>query len=250
MPLLSLLIAAPLLMASPAYAQSVDDLDEGEGSTTTSSSSRNSRFNNDEVVREIVKGAYAKINVGGAGYLLDFNGFVSAGTAVGLSLGYDFVDREKTSMAGEIGIWQGIHNGCSVERQVAPGQLGTCAGNAKGKLSPGIQGDLRTYSILADYEFSKYPTRRIGLGFRLGGGVLFSPLLIEETAWQTQIVVGEWGGYDPGYHSGPKPLGFGGLTAEYYSKISHFSVGADFDVFYAVNFDLGFNGSGYLKYTF
>ena len=250
MPLLSLLIAAPLLMASPAYAQSVDDLDEGEGGTTTSSSSRNSRFNNDEVVREIVKGAYAKSNVGGAGYLLDFNGFVSAGTAVGLSLGYDFVDREKTSMAGEIGVWQGIHNGCSVERQVAPGQLGTCAGNAKGKLSPGIQGDLRTYSILANYEFSKYPTRRIGLGFRLGGGVLFSPLLIEETAWQTQIVVGEWGGYDPGYHSGPKPLGFGGLTAEYYSKISHFSVGADFDVFYAVNFDLGFNGSGYLKYTF
>ena len=246
--LLSLIVAAPLLMTSPAWAQSVEDLDENEDAET--STTRSSRFGGDKVVREIVKGPYAKSNVGGAGYLLDFNGFVNAGTAVGLSFGYDFVDREKTSMAAEFGVWQGIHNGCSVERQGPPGTLGTCNGNAKGKPSPGIQGDLRTYSFLANYEISKYPTRRIGIGARLGAGVLVSPLLIDQIAWDTQIVAGEWGGIDPGYHSGPKPLGFGGVTLEYYSKVSHFSVGADADVFYAVGFDLGYNASGYLKYTF
>lgn len=239
-----LILAA--LLNNPVYAQSVDDLDE----TVESDDGRNSRFGQDEVVREIVKGAYAKSNVGGAGYLLDFNGFVSVGTTVGLSGGYDFVDREKTSMAVEFGVWQGVHNGCSVERQGAPGDLGTCKGNAKGKPSPGIQGDLRTYSFLLNYEVSKYPTRRVGIGARVGAGLLLSPLLIDETAWQTQIVAGEWGGYDPGFHNSPHPLGFGGITLEYYSKISHFSVGADADIFYAVNFDLGFTASGYMKYTF
>ena len=139
--LLPLIVAAPLLLATPAWGQGLDELDEPD---EVEEEANRRRTPGEQVVREIVKGPYAKSSVGGAGYLLDFNGFVSAGTAVGLSLGYDFVDREKTSMAGELGIWQGIHNGCSVERQGRPGvNEGTCSGNAKGKPSPGIQGDLR-----------------------------------------------------------------------------------------------------------
>ena len=42
----------------------------------------------------------------------------------------------------------------------------------------------------------------------------------------------------------------GGPTFEYYTKLSHFSVGLDADVFYAFTFDLGASVTGYLKYTF
>jgi len=42
----------------------------------------------------------------------------------------------------------------------------------------------------------------------------------------------------------------GGLTFEYYTKLSHFSVGADIDAMYIVNFDLGISPTAYLKYSF
>ncbi|MCP4809896.1 MAG: adventurous gliding motility protein CglE [Proteobacteria bacterium] len=226
-----------------ASAQDLDSLDEGEEET---SNSRTRRSTKKPDVKEITKGFYAKANVGGAGYLLDFNGFAKAGTAVGLAVGNDFLDREKTSAAWEIGVMQGIHNGCDYQSQAAQ----ACAGNQKGKPSPYIQGDFRTYSFLASIEASKYPVRRLGIGVRAGGGGLISPLLMDETQYLDDVVAKEWGGINPGYHSSFKPLGFGGVTAEYYSKLSHFSIGADFDVFYAVGFDMGFNGTGYLKYTF
>jgi hypothetical protein len=41
-----------------------------------------------------------------------------------------------------------------------------------------------------------------------------------------------------------------GPTIEYYTKLSHFSVGMDLDVTYVLNFDLGISPLGYLKYTF
>ena len=225
-----------------ASAQDLDSLDDTEEEEPT----RNRRSTAKPDVKEINKGFYAKANVGGAGYLLDLNGFAKAGTAVGLSVGNDFLDREKTSAAWEIGVVQGVHNGCDYQSQAAQ----ACPGNAKGKASPLIQGDFRTYSFLASVEASKYPARRIGLGVRAGGGGLISPLLMDETQYLEEVVGKEWGGQNPGYHQGFKPLGFGGVTAEYYSKLSHFSIGGDFDVFYAVGFDLGFNGTGYLKYTF
>ena len=42
----------------------------------------------------------------------------------------------------------------------------------------------------------------------------------------------------------------GGPAFEYYSKLAHFSVGLDADIFYAIGFDLGANAIGYMKYTF
>lgn len=226
-----------------ASAQDLDSLDERNEEPA---SNRTRRTPKKPDVKEINKGLYAKANVGGAGYLLDFNGFAKAGTAVGLAIGNDFLDREKTSVAWEVGVVQGVHNGCDYQSQAAL----ACPGNQKGKPSPLIQGDFRTYSFLGSLEASKYPVRRLGLGVRLGGGGLISPLLMDETQYLEEVVGGEWGGVDPEYHSGFKPLGFGGVTAEYYSKLSHFSIGGDFDVFYAVGFDMGFNGTGYLKYTF
>ncbi|HJN73591.1 MAG TPA: adventurous gliding motility protein CglE [Myxococcota bacterium] len=243
-----MLLLLSLLSTGPSFAQDYDDLDEADEVEDT----RGRRSTKKPDVKEINKGVYAKANVGGAGYIGQFRGFVKGGTAVGLALGQDFVDREKTSMAWELAVLQGIHNGCGYDFQADEG----CAGNDRNgdgvpdNPSPFVQGDLRTYSFLLNYEFSKYPTRRIGLGLRLGGGGLYSPLLMDEARYQTEVVQGEWGGVDPGYHDSFKPVGFGGLTLEYYSKLSHFSLGGDGDVFYAVGFDLGFNATAYLKYTF
>ena len=228
------------LVSTPAMAQGLDGLDD-----PTEEEARKPK--KDEVVKEVNKGLYAKSSFGAAGYLLDFNGFLKTGSAIGLAVGKDFVDQEEMSMAWELALIQGVHNGCSYEYQADL----ACSGNKGGTVpSPYIQGDTRTYSMLANYEFSKYPNRRVGLGFRAGGGVLFAPLLMDQDAYLRDVVTGAWGVVDPGYHSGPKPVGFGGLTFEYYSKLSHFSVGVDADVFYAVGFDLGFNGTGYFKYTF
>jgi hypothetical protein len=82
----------------------------------------------------------------------------------------------------------------------------------------------------------------------VGAGALSSPLLIDEDAYQREVIP-EFGG-DPGWHSGIKPLFVFGPTFEYYSKLSHFSVGIDADVFYGIGWDLGLNATGYFKYTF
>ena len=46
------------------------------------------------------------------------------------------------------------------------------------------------------------------------------------------------------------PVVRGGPPFEFYTKLSHFSLGVDTDIFYAVNFDLGLSITGSMKYTF
>ena len=67
--------------------------------------------------------------------------------------------------------------------------------------------------------------------------------------YYTDEVINLWQ-VDPGYHGTPHPIVMGGPTFEYYTKLSHFSVGIDADVFYAIGFDLGASVTGTLKYTF
>ena len=144
-------------------------------------------------------------------------------------------------MAWEVMFFQGIHNGMYYGDQ---GAMGCGAG------APCIQGDLRTYTFAGFLEYSKYPHRRWGVGVRVGGGVLLSPLLIDPTAYQDEVVQKNWAGYNPTYHSQPHPVVLGGPTVEYYTKLGHFSVGVDTDVFYAIGFDLGASVTGTMKYTF
>jgi len=239
--LLAAVLLAPLALPSQASAEEdYDDLDD-PGATKKPKKSREMRR---PEVREIVRGVYAKSNVGGSMYLLDFAGVVSPGTNVGLSMGQDIVDQERFSAAYEIGFNQGIHNGCYYEQQAAPEG---CAGKGPG---PFIQGDLRTYTVQALFEGSIYPTRRVGIGMRLGGGVLFSPLLMDQAYYEKEVVLETWQGQSGAYHDAPHPLVMGGPTVEYYTKLGHFSVGLDIDAFYAIGFDLGANITGYLKYTF
>jgi len=233
---LTVLMSGPLA-STDAAAQTYEDLDKNDDSRAN----RKTRTKQAEVVREIVKGTYAKANVGSGLYLGQFASIVSPGTTLGMAVGQDFMDHENKSMAWEIAFFQGINNGATYMEQAELGcfQLGTC-----------IQGDLRTYTFIGLVEFSMYPTRRLGVGARAGGGILFAPLLMHEQYYQEEVVKDYWGGVPSPYHEQPHPVVMGGPTFEYYTKLSHFSLGLDVDVFYAVNFDLGMNISGSMKYTF
>ena len=92
--LLAASIAATTALAgaysSDAYAQDdYDDLDldGGESQAKKARSKRNPRDLASGPVKEITRGTYAKANIGGAFYLLDFRGFVSPGTSVALAVG-------------------------------------------------------------------------------------------------------------------------------------------------------------------
>lgn len=232
-----------LLMALAALTvpqvSSAQDLDEGLDEEASESSDRPARERRRPEVKEVSKGFYAKTNVGGGWYLGSFRTYVKGGPSVSLGLGLDFVDNESFSMAGEVAFTQGIHNGTSYELQA---QIGCPP-------APCVEGDLRTYTFSGAVEASIYPSRRVGIGLRLGGGILASPLLIDETAYNEDVLA-DWGVVDPGYHTRPHPIVLGGPTFEYYSKLSHFSVGVDLDGFYAIAFDLGLNGTAFVKYTF
>lgn len=235
-------LALLVLQAVPAVAWAQDE-DGGFLEEEESGKKKKGKAKGEDAgaVREITRGFYAKTNVGAAAYLGGYSSVVNPGTFVGLSFGQDFVDNERQSMAWEVALQQGLHNGVDVLTQAANG----C--QAIGGPLPCTEGDLRTYTLAANYEISFYPTRRIGVGGRAGAGLLFSPHLVENTAW-SEILTDI--GADPGKQGSPKPVVFAGPTFEYYTKLSHFSVGVDVDVFYGIGWDLGLNGSGTLKYTF
>ncbi len=243
--LLLAFLSTSVLHTGEAMADDYEDLDSSGENEKSTKKKKNRRTIPTGEVREINKGLYAKANVGGGLYLGNFRGFVNPGTTLGLSLGKDFLDREDQSAAWEFSFFQGIHNGCNYEEQVE----GRCSARP-GVPGPLIQGDLRTYIFATTVDYAFYPNRRIGISFRAGGGVLLSPLLMDEAAYMEEVVGNTWGGNNPSYHNTPHPLVMGGPGFEYYTKLSHFSVGLDTDVFYAIGFDLGMNISGYMKYTF
>ncbi|HNC95329.1 MAG TPA: adventurous gliding motility protein CglE [Myxococcota bacterium] len=240
--LLSLLLPLSPLTIAPAFAQDdggyLEDEEGGERSTRRRSAL------NEGTVREIQRGVFGKANVGGLGYVGTFGTVTNAGIQVNMAVGQDFVDQEKLSMSWELMLSQGINGGADFYTQASAG----CAPLGQGP-APCTQGDLRTYTIAALYEVSFYPVRRFGIGLRLGGGVLYSPLLVESTAWAEEVIP-EYGGNDFGYHNAIHPAVLGGPTFEYYTKLAHFSVGADANFFFNVNHGMGWDASGFLKYTF
>ncbi len=225
-----LLLGVTGLGSSTALAQDYSGLDSDDDDKKSVQDRIRS-----EQVREINRGLYLKANVGGAFYLGEFAGAVSAGTSTALAVGQDFLDRERTSMAWEFAFFQGIHNGANYQAQAGIG--------------PYIEGDLRTYTFAALFEWNTYPHRRWGVGARAGGGVLYSPLLMDRGYYEDEVLR-QWGIADPGYHGAPHPIVMGGPNVEYYTKLAHFSLGIDIDVFYAIGFDLGMSGTGNMKYTF
>lgn len=227
-------LAIALLMASPtASAADSDD---------RAASRRKAKDFEQEIIREIERGYYLKAGAGITQYLLDYSAVMAPVMGLNLAIGSDFVDRERTSMAWEIVFNQALHNGPQ-EHELAglpPNLL--------------VQGDIHTFAGLALLEVSTYPTRRLGLGVRGGGGVMIIPLRVYQGPAHGEgydkIVSEYWGGNPSRLHGGPLPVVAFGPTLEYYTKLSHFSVGADVDVTYVLGFDLGVSPSGYLKYTF
>jgi hypothetical protein len=229
------LIPGLLLVASaPVLAQ--DGGEELESAPATQVAKKKGK---EEQVREIVKGFYAKTNIGVSAYLGKFRSpYTSPGTSEALAIGQDFIDTPKMSMAWELQVFQGIHNGMHYEEQAADPN------------APFIEGDFRTYLIGGTLEWSTYLSRRFGVGVRGGGGMLYSPLLMPEEDYTSVVLAGWPIAADPGYHGKPHPVLMGGPTIEYYTKMSHFSVGVDVDAQYGIGFDLALSATGTLKYTF
>ncbi len=224
-------------VAPEAMAQDVD-FDETEEKKKKKKSAK--KIDIDRDVREIERGLYSKANVGAMIYVLNHPSPYSVPVhSVALSIGKDFVDREKSSMSWEVSFLQTVHNGLSYIDQ-------------PGNLSPNnyIQGDTRGFSLLGSYKIAKYPSRRFGIGFRALAGVMGMPVLMHEETYNSLVVGSAWGlSASPNHNKVYIPIG-GGPTVEYYTKLSHFSVGLDTDILYILNYDLGINITGYMKYTF
>lgn len=239
-----LALVALLGGSTAAHAQSTyADLDETDTKRKKEKVSKKKTIAEAEVVREVERGLYAKAPVGTMMYLGGTYGaaapisgkpIVRPGTYLALAIGQDFVDTERTSMAWEFAFASGLHNGepfTDQQGQIAPEQM--------------IQGDTRTLGGLFNLEYSVYPSRRFGIGLRAGGGVLMAPYLINVEYFQEKT-----GEAAPVVHQAPHPVAFGGPTIEYYTKLSHFSLGFDVDAGYVIGMDLSLTFAGYMKYTF
>lgn len=225
------------LYSIDAQAQDLD-LDNKEEKKSRSKKVKNVEF--DRNVREIERGMYSKANVGATLYVLNHPApFTAPVNSIALSVGDDFVDRESLSMAWEVSFLQTVHNGAAYDQQ--PGNLA---------VNNYFQGDTRGFALTGAYEISKYPTRRLGVGFRAIAGVMGMPVLMDSASFDTLVVAQSWGlTASPNHRKVYIPVG-GGPTIEYYTKLAHFSIGADVDVLYIVGWDLGVQPTGYFKYTF
>jgi len=225
-------LASVAFLAPSAMAQDIEDLDEGgRGGRKKDRREVMARLE-DEVIREIVRGFYIKAGAGGGAYFGRYGGILSSVVTTPLTFGQDFLDAERSSMAWELSLTQAVYNGASYESQNM------------------IQGDTRFFNVTAAIEYSGYPARRLGLGVRAGGGIMFAPLLMERTEYETTVVQDTWGGVESPAHTRPHPTFFAGPTLEYYTKLSHFSIGLDIDVAYQIDFDINLSGVGWFKYTF
>lgn len=224
------LALAPLTLSSAFAEDQVQDLD--------SKKSSKKKAKKRQQVREVVRGLYVKSNIGMNMFFGQRAGILEPGTALSLSLGMDFLDKEKSSAAFEVFFHQSLNNGRRWDQQdpaSGPNVL--------------IQGDIHTYTGGLALEYSFYPGRRIGLGARVGGGVGFAPLLMNKEYYQSEVVPA-WGGQVPGVHQGVLPYILVGPTVEYYTKLSHFSFGLDASFVMYIGLDLGADITGFLKYTF
>lgn len=238
-----------LLSLAPglAWAQSSGDLDGDKDQKEKASRAQRAESS---LVREVERGTYVKANIGSHNYLGTFSDpcgsrgkCLTPVIAVGLAVGSDFIDRENQSFAWEFQFMQGLNNGPKYEE----GENDLYGLENSGQM---IQGDIHTLSGIFTLEASLYPSPRLGVGLRAGGGMMYVPLLWDETTYQEDAVGESWSGNESPIHAGALPMAVGGPSIEYYTKLSHFSVGADVDIYYVIGFDLAASPSGYIKYTF
>ncbi len=192
--------------------------------------------------REVVKGFFAKIQIGPTIWVPPISQFTSGvGTTSHFSLGYDFIDTLNFTMTVQASFFQLVTNG-----------NGT--GVQDGFVSP-IQGDFRvlggTAALRLGPNFGGKKSKRVNFSVLVGGGVGGSPLLVNPNP-STRIQDGI--AYSGAIMQG-KPLGLitPGIAIEYYTKLAHFSLGLDVTGDIIVGgpvIAVGVSPNVFLKYTF
>ena len=244
---------APLLAQSEDDEEGDDDdddddddgkLDDGEAGGRTSGdldgedrrrperkSTRADRKKKDDgPSREVVKGAYAKINIGPVIWVPPSSNYLSnPGTKIDFAFGYDFIDRLSFTMSVEGAFYNLISNGtgvseCGVGAALCPTPTGT---------SP-TQGDLRivggTVALRFGPNFGGKRTKRGHFGVKVGAGVGYSPPLVDLA---NPVIIQRTG--VPPTNSGNANLVQGqplllvnpAVVIEGYTKLSHFSLGLE-----------------------
>ena len=247
---LLLLLAVPLAVPSVAMAQEDDpdedypDDDDDDDDIEEDESPRERRAppKRKRPTREVVKGAYAKINLGPLFWLGDISPFVSSsGTEIDFSFGYDVLDRLKFTLTVEASFFQVISNGDGVSVDLAFG-------------SP-IQGDFRIFggmaAVRAGPNVGGRRVKRLAIAFHAGGGIAYSPPLVD---MQSQNVISRIAA-SYGFIMQGIPLGLvqGGMGLEYYTRLSHFSLGLDVDFNVILGgpvVAMGLATNAFIKYTF
>lgn len=189
----------------------------------------------DEIVREVERGFFAKSGIGSTLMVGPPAAVLSGVMTVQLGIGQEFIDQERLSVAWSADFHQSLFNGPILEQLTL--------------VPPLSQGDIHVFGGLGGLEASFYPTRRLGVGAELQGGVFIAPVLMEPTAYQEQVVALLGG--EPKANAGPIPVFGLTPTLEYYTKMSHFSVGVDAQILYWLPLQgIGITPMGFLKYTF
>lgn len=238
--LVLLTVLVGLLQTRVALAQSELDLDADDRADAKKASKAKSL--SDVVVREIERGVYLKTDVGTTIYLGSRSRLLRAGTTFNFVIGQDVVDKPGLSVAWELSLYQAIHNSTFAD---PADQVGAVNPNSY------IQGDVHMLAGMLGAEVSGYPVRRLGIGAQFGGGVGYAPLLLGKGPNGEYLADVERDlGAPLSVHKRVLPVAYAGPTIEYYTKLSHFSLGIDADFIYFIGFDFGVTASAYLKYTF
>jgi hypothetical protein len=227
---------------------------EGESRSTRARSTQKKKAT---MVREVVKGAYAKVNLGPIFWLPPISSSTNTtGTETDFAFGYDVVDRLSWTLSIEVDFVNIITNGCGVMADPGSGGCEYVATETNGDGIAGtsfIQGDFRilggTANLRIGPNFGGKRVKRASLAVQVGGGVGYSPPLIDIVSPNVQLRTG--GG--PLLQGRALGLITPGIGFEYYTKLAHFSVGADVDTSIIVGgprIAAGVALDFFVKYTF
>ncbi len=218
---------------------------------TSSSRQGTSKKKKRRATREVVKGAYLKMNVGPIFWLPPIsNVTTTSGTELDFSFGYDVIDRLPFTLTVEASFSTIITNGTGINDNESFQAL------LEAGIAPTIQGDFRvfagTVNVRLGPNFGGRKTKRANFSIQVGGGGGYSPPLIDlkDAEIQNRMNANNLGFIMQGRFLG---LITPGLGIEYYTKLSHFSIGLDVDANIILGGPapaIGIGADFFAKYTF
>ena len=179
-----------------------------------------------EKPREVVRGGYAKASIGYQGWFT--TPYVSYGSSFAFGGGYEFVDQLAFTIGAEGNFHLATVNGLSGTSSTGPGT------------SP-VQGDFQSlaglFSLRGAVNFGGRQVKRIQLNIRAGGGVWYSP-----EARDLEDIDNPLLGFGVSPHGRAIPAIDAALGIEYYTRLSHFSVGVEGEMLGLINPSPGLGG--------